>query len=79
MSTIPKTEQEPTNNATTDLSRDFELLANKKYRSADQPQGEPIPDLVAPSRAATFVVAMWIAAIATGAGLVIWAALANMN
>jgi hypothetical protein len=79
MSTISKTEQEPTGNATTDPSHDFEPLANKKYRSVDQPHGEQISDLVAPTRAATLVVSLWIAAIATVAGLVIWAALANTN
>jgi hypothetical protein len=79
MSTIPKTEPEPTSNATSDLSHDYEPIANKKYRSVDQPQGEPIPELIAPSRASTLVASAWIVAIATVAGLVIWAALANMN
>ena len=65
MSTIPKTEPEPTSNATSDHSHDFVPIANKKYRSVDQPQGEPIPELIAPTRASTLVVSVWIAAIAT--------------
>jgi len=79
MSTIPKTEPEPTSNATSDFPQDFEPIANTKYRSVDQPQGGPVPELIATTRASTLVVSVWIAAIATVAGLVIWAALANKN
>jgi hypothetical protein len=77
MSAVPKTESEPTSNATTHVPHNLTLVADKKSRSVDQPQGEPNPDLVAPSKASTFVVAVWVVAVVAVAGSIIWAALAN--
>jgi hypothetical protein len=77
MSAIPKTEPEPISTAATSPSYKFDLVADKDRRSVRQPQSEPISEQVAPSRASTLFVLLWIAAIAAVAGSIVWAALAN--
>jgi hypothetical protein len=77
MSAVPKTGPETISNATKTPLFKFDVISDKNRQSVDQPQSEPVPDQVAPSKARTLFVVAWIAVIAAVAGSIIWAALAN--
>jgi hypothetical protein len=77
MTVVPRAEPEADSNATTNPPFPFELLSDRRRQSVDRPQSEPVLEHVSPSKACTLFVAAWVAAIATAAGFIIWAALAN--
>ena len=77
MTVVPRAEPEAASNATTNPPFPFELLSDRRRQSVDRPQIEPVLEHVSPSKACTLFVAAWVAAIATAAGFIIWAALAN--
>jgi|HubBroStandDraft_6_1064221.scaffolds.fasta_scaffold4705170_1 hypothetical protein len=77
MTVVPKAEPEAASNATTNPPIPFELLSDRIRQSVDRPQSQPVLEHVSPSKACTLFVVAWVAAIATAAGFIIWAALAN--
>jgi hypothetical protein len=78
MSAVPKVEPEVLSDATTNRPFPSELTSDRKRQSVDPPQSQPVLEQVSPSKASTMFVVAWVAAIATVAGLVIWASLVTV-
>jgi hypothetical protein len=77
MSVVPKAEPLAASHATTNPPIPFGETPDKGCPSLSQPHGEQILEQASPSKAWTLFVVAWIAVVAAGAGLVVWAALAN--
>ena len=75
---LPKAEREAASDPTTNPPLPFQLASDGKHQSVDRPQSQPDLEQGPPSRADTLFVLTWIAAIAAAAGLIIFAALANL-
>jgi hypothetical protein len=77
MSVVPEAEPETVSNATTNPPVPFELVSDNEGHSVGRPQSQMVLQQVSPSKARTLFVVACIAAIATVAGLILWAALSN--
>jgi heme-binding NEAT domain protein len=75
MTVVPKVEPEAVSDATTNPTSPSELASDRKRQSVDPSQSQPVLEQVPPSRASTLFVVALIAAVATVAGLIIWASL----
>jgi hypothetical protein len=78
MSVVPEVEPEAVSDATTNPPFPSELASDRKRPSVEPLQSQPVLEQVSPSKAATLFVVAWTAAIATVAGLVIWASLVTL-
>ena len=78
MSVVPKPEPEAASDATTYPPLSSELPSDRVRQSVDPPQSQSVLEQVSPSKASTLFVVAWIAAVATVAGLVIWASLVTV-